>query len=238
VPLYHQIELDLRERLQAGEFASASFPTDQELCARYKVSRMTVHHALRAIEAEGLIVRQRGRRTIVRPPTQLVLRRHPAEQILSFEKDLRMLGVEPTMTLLSLSELFAGDAVAAGLAIAVGAPYYEIRRLGIIRGEPVWIERHLCPPDVGAALQERNLGSELFSHIINDVAGPIAEVSLRVTAEAVNEADAELLEIPPGQPLLTSNYVFLAMDRRPLDHFSLHYRADRVQLDFMFETKR
>jgi DNA-binding LacI/PurR family transcriptional regulator len=52
------------QRLAAG----AQLPTEAQLCERFQVSRSTVRNALKRIEADGLIVRTRGRGTFLRDP--------------------------------------------------------------------------------------------------------------------------------------------------------------------------
>src|SRR5438876_2061473 len=61
VPLYHQLEQDLLERIRTGEFGPGdALPTEGGICAQYGVSRITVRRALDALIAQGLIIRRRG----------------------------------------------------------------------------------------------------------------------------------------------------------------------------------
>lgn len=68
-PRYQQLAEDLRAAILRGDFAAAAdqFPTENELCTRYGVSRFTVREALRALQSEGLIRRKRGSGTVVHP---------------------------------------------------------------------------------------------------------------------------------------------------------------------------
>ena len=66
LPLYVQIESELRERIRAGKHAPGSrFPTDQNLCDEFNVSRATVRLALDSLQREGMIHRFPGRGTFV-----------------------------------------------------------------------------------------------------------------------------------------------------------------------------
>lgn len=64
IPLWVQVEGDLQERIESGEFAD-SFPTDADLTAAYGVSRHTVREAIRNLNRTGLLTRERGRGTVV-----------------------------------------------------------------------------------------------------------------------------------------------------------------------------
>ena len=65
-PLWSRVLADLRVRMARGEFAEA-FPTDRQLVARYGVSRHTVREAVRRLKDEGVVARERGRGSFVRP---------------------------------------------------------------------------------------------------------------------------------------------------------------------------
>ncbi len=67
-PRYLQLAGELREEIMSGKLAALDqFPTESELCQRYKVSRFTVREALRRLQNEGLIARRRGSGTVVQP---------------------------------------------------------------------------------------------------------------------------------------------------------------------------
>ena len=64
LPLWAQLEAELRARLEAGEFDDG-FPTDAQLVKRYDVSRHTVREAIRHLNKTGVLRRERGRGTVV-----------------------------------------------------------------------------------------------------------------------------------------------------------------------------
>lgn len=67
-PRYLQLAGELRGEILSGKFAARGhFPTENDLCQRYGVSRFTVREALRRLQNEGLIARRRGAGTVVQP---------------------------------------------------------------------------------------------------------------------------------------------------------------------------
>lgn len=67
-PRYQALADDLRGAILRGDYPAADqFPTENELCAQYGVSRFTVREALRALQTEGLIRRKRGSGTVIQP---------------------------------------------------------------------------------------------------------------------------------------------------------------------------
>jgi GntR family transcriptional regulator len=237
VPRYYRIELDLREKLGAGTFRDSGFPTDEALCKLYSVSRMTVRHALAGLEADGLIERHRGKRTVIRRKALLRLHRHPGRLILGIDRDLRMQGAEPRWKVVSVRELSANAERADELAIELHAPCVEIERLGIVENEPVWRERHLLPLDVGRALKKRDLADGVLAYTIDRLAGPITDVLLRVRGEDADAASAKALNVPLGFHLLVCDYTLIGGSQRPLDRLIMTYRSDRLELNFAFKNQ-
>src|SRR3990172_8814234 len=59
LPLYFQIEIVLRKRIRSGHYpAGSGFPTEDQLCREFSVSRGTIRAALDALHRDGLIMRQ------------------------------------------------------------------------------------------------------------------------------------------------------------------------------------
>lgn len=66
LPRYLEMAADLTLRIDRGETpVGGVMPTEQELCARYGVSRYTVREALRKLADAGLIARRQGSGTVV-----------------------------------------------------------------------------------------------------------------------------------------------------------------------------
>jgi len=75
IPLHHQVYLDLRSALDAGEWrVGDQLPPERELADRYGCSLITVRRALGDLARERRIERARGRGTFVsRQPLDLEL---------------------------------------------------------------------------------------------------------------------------------------------------------------------
>ncbi len=69
-PLYIQVSNILRDEIVSGTYpVGALLPTEDNLCARFSVSRYTVREALRLLRNDGLISSKRGAGTVVIPPS-------------------------------------------------------------------------------------------------------------------------------------------------------------------------
>lgn len=128
VPLWSQLEVELRRRMEQGDFVER-FPTDRELMEAYGVSRHTARHAVAQLGADGIVRRARGigtsvdRRTFERSLGSLYslfqvveesgVAQHSEVRALEVVKDAEAaehLGLEPDTDLVYLDRVrFAGD---------------------------------------------------------------------------------------------------------------------------------
>lgn len=146
MPLWAQLESELRRRLESGEFDDGFFPTDLELTEAYGVSRHTVREAVRHLNRTGLLKRERGRGTVVN--------RAEFEQSLgtlySLFQSVERTGVEQTSEVLDLAVVT--DTVAASqLGLPEGTDLVLLGRLRLAGGAPLavdraWIPRRIADP--------------------------------------------------------------------------------------------
>ncbi len=136
MPLWAQLEGDLRRRLEAGEFDEGHFPTDLELTEAYEVSRHTVREAVRQLNKTGMLKRERGRGTVVN--------RAEFEQSLgtlySLFQSVESTGVVQTSEVLAL-EVVADSVAASHLGVDEDAELVLVERLRLAGGAPLAIDR-------------------------------------------------------------------------------------------------
>ena len=160
MPLWSQVETDLRSRIEAGEFVSR-FPTDEELVETYGVSRHTAREAVRRLCADGLVVRERGRGTTLTDPGA----ERPLDAMYSLFEAVEAGGVEQTSELLSEAEVTDPEAALA-LGIGESEALVFIERLRRAAGEPLALDRVWLPAEVGRPLLGADWShTSLYSHL-------------------------------------------------------------------------
>lgn len=146
MPLWAQLEGDLRARLESGEFTE-SFPTDLELTETYGVSRHTVREAVRHLNKTGVLRRERGRGTVVN--------RSEFEQSLgtlySLFQSVESTGVEQTSEMLRC-EVVTDSVAAAQLGIDEATDLVLLERLRLAGGAPLAVDRAWMPHEIAAPL--------------------------------------------------------------------------------------
>ena len=117
IPLHHQVYLDLKAALDAGEFrAGDRLPTERDLASRYGCSLITIRRALSELVRESRLERTRGRGTFVLAPRIDV----DFAGTLSFTEEMQTRGLDPETRLVGARPEAAGEAVAAALGLELG----------------------------------------------------------------------------------------------------------------------
>lgn len=229
LPLYYQIELNLRQAIETGRYRPGErLPTEGELQRLYGVSRITIRTAIQRLAEDGLVSTQRGRGTYVTAQASQgsQIERNPGH-LLAFEEELQRQGAPPEVEVLAIERVGAPNRIANQLEIAEGEEVIRVRRRGLVGGIPLWLEARYLPPTVGADLAEAELGSaSVTAHLQTIVGLPVTSSRLRISAAAATTNQAQLLQIQPGEPVLINEFAVYA-EGRAIEAARAIFRADR-----------
>lgn len=227
IPLYFQLSQQLEDAIQDGEIQPGErIETEVEIARRYGLSRPTVRQAIQELVNKGLLVRRRGLGTQV-VHSQL---RRPVE-LTSLYDDLARANHRPSTRVLSLSLVPAAGAVAAALNLPEGTELQHLERLRLDGDQPLAIMRNWLPTDIGpvdaASLEESGL-----YELLRRTGVHMRIANQRIGAAAATSAQARLLGVRPGAPLLTMERTSFDDSGRAVEYASHQYRAD----SYSFET--
>ncbi len=190
MPLWAQLETDLRKRLEAGEF-DESFPTDLQLTGHYEVSRHTVREAVRQLSANGLLKRERGRGTVVN--------RAEFEQSLgalySLFESVESAGVEQASEVLRL-EIVTDSVAASNLGVSASAKLVLLERLRLAGGAPLAVDRAWLPHSLAKPLLEVDWSRTALYAELAEIGAPVPNQGWeRLTPILPSVEDRALLEL-------------------------------------------
>lgn len=169
-------------------------PSERDLVDRFGVARMTVRQALDALVGEGVLERHPGRGTFVAGP-----RRTPTG-VRGLTDDLARLGVAVETRTLAAETVTAGEAMAAAFRIGPDDLLVRWVRLRVGDGRPVCLSETYLPAALAGDLPA-HLPASLYDELGSRGHRPTwAEDT--VSAGVASDEEAELLEIPPGAPVL------------------------------------
>ena len=236
LPLYHQLKQLLADRIHSGDWKPGDLiPGEHELQDRYHLSRTTVRQAMQELEREGFVTRHRGRGTFVAHPRVV----HSPEVRASFSDYLLAQGIKAGWRVLTAEVVPAPLDVAARLHIASGDPVFHSRRLRLADDVPLgyleaWVPRarlgsnyNSTPPEPRTCEALATGGSLEYLRVLGLISGCRAERTLAACPAC--EAEATLLGLPVGAPVLKIDRRTISADGLVIEDFCGTYRGDRFR---------
>ncbi len=227
VPLHHQVYLDLRAALDAGEWRPGDLlPPERQLAERYGCSLITVRRALSELTREGRLDRRRGHgTTVLRPRIE-----RDFGATLSFAQEMADRGLEPETRLVAARPESAGEHVADALGIEPGSPTLYLERLRLAGGEPLLLEQvHLSAERFPGLL-----ASDLEHGSLYDLLGDRYDTRIVRAREALepvllHSREARLLGQPSRAPALLIEGVAFTAAGEPIELARTFVRGDRTR---------
>jgi len=204
---YRRLAAELRSAIAAGEHpAGQLLPSEAELAATGGVSRVTVRKALGELKREGLVDSRQGFGWYVLAAPL----RQSLSELSTIEAQVSAAGLTPRRRILSFAFV---DAPARAAAVLGVTTVLEITRLNLADDRPfarvtVWVPEPLAA-DLSRGAVERQPLYELLGIALGGA-------TQSITAVGASTADAELLQLPFGSPLLRCERITSDTSGRPV----------------------
>ena len=226
VPLHSQIREIVRRRVLDGTYPPHSqMPSESQMMEAFKVSRITIRQALGDLQKEGLIFKVAGKGSFVAKPKAF----QNLSRLQGFGEAMTPSGYETFSQVLSTRRVGAGEIVARRLALAPGAPVFEIQRLRYLNREPISVDVSYFPLALGERLVQEDLATrDVFVILENDLGQHLTHADVQIEAISADEFLSRQLRIAEAAPLLRIERLTHAGDT-PIDFEFLYYRGDAFQ---------
>jgi len=234
LPLYAQVKEILGRQIRGGLYQPhQALPAERDLVDRFGVSRITVRRALADLVGEGLLYRRVGRGTFVASEpivgTLTELTGHLEELIRrNLRPEARV--VEPGATPPPPPE---ASAELGGVRQVV-----FVRRVVSVEGAPLLVLDICMPGDLGLRFDPQALTVEPINRLLEAQGFYPLSGEQRIRARAVEAAEAVLLEIEPGTPVLEVTRTERTIGERGLLWSRAVYRGDRYQYVIRLHRRR
>jgi GntR family transcriptional regulator len=204
---YREIADDLRHRVEAGTFgAGRVLPSEADLSAAYAASRVTIRRALEVLRDEGLLDARQGFGWFVAGD----LLRQRLGRLSTIEDQLSSSGITAERRILEFAFVEASPRVAAVLGTD---QVLRVRRLNLADGEPFALVTVWCPASLGDRLSRADVERSPFYELLPV---PLGGATQTIGAASASPADAPLLGIPVGSPVLRCERVTTGLDGQPV----------------------
>ncbi len=225
--LYARVEAVIAGEIADGDLkAGDQLATEDDLIARFEVSRITVRRAIQNLVNRGLVEVRRGKGTFVAAPkiTQELT------ELSGFVEDMHALGRKPTARVISKEVVTADANVAGHLALTRGERVVRIRRVRLADGVPMSFDETYLPLRLGKKIITNNLKIEpIFSLLERKYGVPLIEAEYKLEAVAAEAEVATALRVKQGSPIFRIERTSYSTGNLPVDYEKLYYRGDLVR---------
>lgn len=232
IPLYIQIRRTLREEINNQTLVPGQkLPSEDELAARFGVSRMTVRQGIGDLIDEGLLYRRHGVGTFVALPH--LDRDHT--RLTSYLESARQEGLEVAVRVLAAEVLPAKRKVALELKLDEGELVIRVKTLRFISGVPVTLHDAFIPYRLFPQLLQEDLKNRHLWDIFESYGVRVKRAVQRLEAREADEECATLLEVDEGFPILYKERTVHLDDGTPVEFTYCYNRGDRYRLTVVLD---
>jgi GntR family transcriptional regulator len=217
---YQEIADELRRRARAAS-PGAVLPSEAELSHEFGASRVTVRRALELVRDDGLIAARQGFGWFV--ATEPVRQR--LERLGTIEAQLERSGRDSRRRVIEFAFTAAPPHVASVLGVA---QVLRVKRVNLADGEPFAVVTVWCPSELGQRLSMADVEQHPFYELVDC---ELRGATQTIGADSAEPADAELLGVPVGSPLLKCRRVTTDTNGSPVlmsEHLFPAHRTEFV----------
>lgn len=214
---YYQNLIESKQ-LRSGE----KMPTEEQICALFQVSRITVRQAMSELVQAGYIERVQGKGSYVKTPKTNMQLNH----LQGFSEEMRAIGKVATSRLIDSGIEYCDLVVAEHLGIETRTQVIVIKRLRLADNEPVAVEYVYIPFYLCPELLQKDLSGSLYS-LLGEYGLKVHRASQNINAGYSSRSICELLNIKQTSPTLNIERVTYLENGIALEYVQSSYRGDR-----------
>ncbi|SMO91802.1 GntR family transcriptional regulator [Gracilimonas mengyeensis] len=197
---HEQVKQHLHKEITEGNYEPGEkLPSEKRLCDYFKVSRVTVRHALQNLENDGFIYRKQGVGAFVSNQNY----KSNLVRLTDFAEDMRQAGLQSSSRLIELKKVDPIKEVNEILDIRPDMKLIQVDRVRLGSGKPIAFDTTWLPPGYGQLLFDEDLTTQTIYNIIEEKYEiPINAGSYRITAANANKFISKHLKLSEGDAVL------------------------------------
>jgi GntR family transcriptional regulator len=226
-PLYQQLTVLLRDKIQAGEFKVGNrIPSEAELGAMFGISRITVRQALADLERDGLLEKIPGKGTFVKNVAKI----KGLTRLSSFSEATAASGQEAGYFMVRIRH-DAYSKEAAQVLQSSDKSFFMVKRVLLANGSPVGMHTSYLPkwlieqaPD--DLFTEETLGKRSLHNTIEKTGVELYRAEEIVEPALAGKEESDHLGMKRGDLILQVKRTIFDKSGRPLTFEIDTYRPD------------
>lgn len=232
--LYIQLTRIFLEEITSGRWTlDQRIPSEEDLCKKYDVSKITVRQAINNLVADGYLMKIQGKGTFVTsvlPVVGLSMRTRFTEEMfgeeVNVEKEILYKGIKD-----------APQDVRAYLK--TGDKVYQILGKRTVNGEPAYLDESFIPYQMLPGIEQLDFSLlSLYSILQEKGLKKIFKVVQTIEVLPVWGESATNLDLAEGLPVLAVHRLLLSSDGTPVGYTRFLGRSDRYKFQTEFERIR
>jgi GntR family transcriptional regulator len=223
VPLYHRIYVVLRQKILDGSFPlDVSMPSEDELGASFKVSRVTIRKAMERLEREGLVHRQRGRGTF--PQVPVSKGRSSQNKVFRHEVSL---AEKTQVQVLDYGLVNLPAALESSFGAEAGTKVLRVVRVRRDSSSPISYSVCYLPAELAKVVSRRSVGSLPISASLTKSGITLKRYFEQFTAVLADTEVARKIDVDVGSALISLTRRIEDEEGRTVEWLQVLYRPDR-----------
>lgn len=233
VPLYMQLADILRAKVESGEWkATQKIPSENELNQTYGIARMTARQVIAQLVNEGLLFRVQGKGTFVQPSK---IATPPPSGYRGIRDQLERLGYPTSTRVIEVGSTNASPEVAKALDLAVGDPVMQVRRVRMVKEEPISYHCSYVPQELAPDLPRHDTGARQLCMVLAEEYGlSMGRVMESLEITIASDEEAKLLGVHRRSPLLLLQQRIHSPEGRPFELSRIVFGGNKVRLQFEY----
>ena len=232
--LYIQLTRIFLEEISTGKWGlDEKIPSEDELCKKYHVSKITVRQAINILSSDGYLMKIQGKGTYVTsvmPVVGLAMKTRFTEEMFGKE-------VQVTKELLSKGTTTPPSDVK--MYLKTDNPIYQFLCRRMVNSNPAYLDESYVPYHMLPDIEDLDIiNASLYSILQEKGLMKIFKMIQTVEILNVDESSAKYLDIQTGVPALAVHRLLLSSDSTPVGYTRFIGRSDRYKFQTEFERIR
>jgi GntR family transcriptional regulator len=234
-PLYQQLKRRILHQITSGAYKpDEPIDSERQLSHQFQISRHTVRQAINELVMQGVLYRQPGKGTFVRPQKATI----PRIEITSISSQVYDWTRQSTVWLDAPRLVEAPDFVIDPLNLVQGASVIFLSHVQHYKGDPVNFWKSWIPEDAGIGLLTRPPEESSILDLLLNCCGVLGRASQdRIVPAIATAEEAEVLDIHVGDPVQIVTGRFLSDEFKPIEAHRAAIRSERFHMDIESELR-
>jgi GntR family transcriptional regulator len=217
-PLYQQVKQSIHDQIMSGDYPVGShIPSENVLCDKFGVSRITVVRALNDLEKDGILQRIQGSGTIVKYPKF----KDNLNSVQGFTNTMRSEGNITRSHVLSIETIESNEMLRNIFRLPAdeNEPFIRFRRLRFVNDVPAVIMTSIVRGWLGKRMQEYDLETASFYALFQEITNSqLIRNETTLTPILATPDIIKYLHVQPGSPHFLFTGIGYAEGNIPIEY--------------------